>query len=388
MLINMADFKHLELKIIEPTFDSPLIDLVVELEHLRRKTLSGSTHPEIFFQLKNIFHTLESIGSARIEGNNTTISEFIETKIENRPIANENIQEIRNIELAMQYVDEYVKERGVTLDLIKDIHSKIVDKLSPPPKGEGDSTPGTYRDCKVYIKGAKHIPPETNFQVKEYMENLIDFVNNDDPPKYDLLKVALAHHRFMWIHPFSNGNGRTGRLFTYAMLLKQGFNVNIGRILNPTAVFCFDRNLYNTNLSLADSGNYKDVEKWCTYVLEGLKNEIDKIDNLSDYSYLKDKILVPAIKYSLEMKYINRQESKILNKAIELQSFQNSDIQEIFPKKLSPAISRMIRELKQKNMLQSEKNNYRKYYINFANNFLIRGIIKMLAKESFIPLKE
>ena len=88
------------------------------------------------------------------------------------------------------------------------------------------------------------------------------------------------------------------------------------------------------------------------------------------------------------MKYINRQESKILNKAIELQSFQNSDIQEIFPKKLSPAISRMIRELKQKNMLQSEKNNSRKYYINFANNFLIRGIIKMLAKESFIPLKE
>ncbi len=39
--------------------------------------MGGSTHPKIFFQLKRIFHTLKSIGSARIEGNNTTITDFI-----------------------------------------------------------------------------------------------------------------------------------------------------------------------------------------------------------------------------------------------------------------------------------------------------------------------
>jgi Fic family protein len=37
-------------------------------------------------------------------------------------------------------------------------------------------------------------------------------------PKYDLMKVALARHRFAWLHPFSNGNGRVVRLLTYAML--------------------------------------------------------------------------------------------------------------------------------------------------------------------------
>lgn len=384
----MTNFQHQELKLIHPGFDSYLTDLVLKLEHLRSKSLEGTTHPSIFFQLKNIFHTLESIGSARIEGNNTTIAEFIETKIDDRPIVNENIQEIRNIELAMQYVDEYVPERGITMDLIRDLHQKIVEKLSVPPKGEGDYTPGKFRDRPVSITGASHIPPESHFQVTELMEELIAFVNNSDPPKYDLLKVAIAHHRFMWIHPFTNGNGRTGRLFTYAMLIKQGFNVGIGRILNPTAVFCFDRNSYNEHLAYADSGSDFGLEKWCIYVLDGLNIEIDKIDKLANYEFLKETILSPALKHALEMKYINSNQFKILKKTIELQSIQNQDIQELFPKKQSQSISRMIRELRENKMLQSEENNSRKYHISFANNFLIRSIIKMLEKESFIPLKD
>ena len=70
------------------------------------------------------------------------------------------------------------------------------------------------------------------------MNELFDFINQDSGAKFDLLKTAIAHHRFVWIHPFGNGDGRTVRLFTYAMLIKLGFNVNVGRIINPTAVLC------------------------------------------------------------------------------------------------------------------------------------------------------
>ena len=79
--MSEAVFKHYDLKLVEPTFASALTDLIIELDHLRKKQLGGSTHPKVFFQLKHIFHTLESIGSARIEGNNTTIAEYIETKL-------------------------------------------------------------------------------------------------------------------------------------------------------------------------------------------------------------------------------------------------------------------------------------------------------------------
>ncbi len=76
-------FVDYPLRIIELNFSSPLTDVVMELEHLRRLQLSGDTPPAVFFQLKTIFHTLESLGSARIEGNHTTLADYIESKVEN-----------------------------------------------------------------------------------------------------------------------------------------------------------------------------------------------------------------------------------------------------------------------------------------------------------------
>ena len=70
------------------------------------------------------------------------------------------------------------------------------------------------------------------------------------------------------------------------MLVKQGFNVDIGRIINPTAVFCNNRDNYYNYLSLADSGTDENILKWCEYVLKGLKVEIEKIDRLLNFDYL------------------------------------------------------------------------------------------------------
>ena len=105
-----AAFLHYDLKLIEPSFDSELTDLIIELDYLRKKPLGGSTHPKVFFQLKHIFHTLESIGSARIEGNNTTIAEYIETKLAVNNKIPPNIKEIQNIEKAMAFIEENVKD--------------------------------------------------------------------------------------------------------------------------------------------------------------------------------------------------------------------------------------------------------------------------------------
>ncbi|MEI2694330.1 MAG: hypothetical protein V9E90_04610 [Saprospiraceae bacterium] len=94
--MSEAEFLHYELKLIEPVFGSALTDLIIELDYLRKKPLGGSTHPKVFFQLKHIFHTLESIGSARIEGNNTTIAEYIETKLAGSKKVPSSIKEIQN----------------------------------------------------------------------------------------------------------------------------------------------------------------------------------------------------------------------------------------------------------------------------------------------------
>jgi len=385
--MSEAKFVEYDLKLIEPAFNSSLTDLIIELDYLRKKPLGGSTHPKVFFQLKHIFHTLESIGSARIEGNNTTVAAYIETKLEDNQNVSSDIREIQNIEKAMEFIENNVVDYPINKMFLSELHKMIVDGLLPPPDGEGDRTPGAYRSFNLKINKSNHLPPDYLI-VNDYMSELLDFIDKKDSPKYDLLKAAIAHHRFVWIHPFGNGNGRTVRLFTYAMLVKTGFNVNVGRIINPTAVFCSNRNDYYEKLSKGDLGTDEGILEWCEYVLRGLKEEIEKIDKLSDYNYLKKEILLPSIIYSLERKYITDIESKILKRVIENQVMQASDLKDIFSGKVSAEISRQIKKLIDKKMLVPEIEGGRKYIIRFDNNFLLRGVIKTLDTKGFLPLRD
>lgn len=383
--MSEATFNHFDLKLIEPDFGSSLTDLIIDLDYLRKKQLGGSTHPKVFFQLKNIFHKLESIGSARIEGNNTTIAEYMETNLSDRKQFSEGIKEIQNIEKSMVFVEENIADYPISRALISEMHKMVVEDLMPPPQGEGDSTPGQFRQVNLEISKSTHKPPEW-LKVNEYMEELLDFINREDSPKYDLLKTAIAHHRFVWIHPFRNGNGRTVRLFTYAMLVKAGFNVNLGRIINPTAVFCSNRNDYYSYLSAADNGTRAGMLSWIEYVLKGLKEEIEKIDKLSDYEFLRKEILMPSINLSLERKYITDLEARVLKRAVDLQVISAADVKSNFPGKVDSEVSRQIRKLIDQKMLTQEKEGGRKYILRFDNSYLLRSIIQLLGDKGFLPI--
>lgn len=382
-----ATFKHYDLILLEPDFGSHLTDLIIELDYLRKKPLKGTTNPAVFFQLKSIFHILESIGSARLEGNRTTVAEYIEKRIEKKQLEDEKDTEIQNLEHAMAFIDRHIKTEKISRAFVSELHKRVVENLTPPEKGEGSRNPGEYRKMNLKITDSKHLPPDYT-QVNEYMHELIKFIGNEDPTKYDLLKTAIAHHRFTWIHPYDNGNGRTIRLLTYAMLVGQGFNVNVGRILNPTAIFCINRDKYNEALSWADSGTNEGILKWCEYVLSGLKNEIEKIDKLLDYEFLKAKILLPAISFALDREIITDLESKILRVAINKQIFMSSDIENLMPGKVYTQRSRVLKELRDKKMIAPKKPKSKKYTLRFDNNYLLRGIIKMLGEEGFIPIKD
>ena len=70
---------HHDLKLLNPSFDSSLVDILTELEHLRRYRLDdGSTITYILMSCE-IFSILESLSSARIEGNHTTLADYVES---------------------------------------------------------------------------------------------------------------------------------------------------------------------------------------------------------------------------------------------------------------------------------------------------------------------
>lgn len=375
---HKPEFREIPLKIISPSYDSSLTDLILELESLRRLDLRGSTPVETFRQIKAIFHTLESIRSARIEGNKTTIIEYIDNQLESNPKRTESIKEINNMENALEYIDENIHALLINRAFISELHKMVVNDLSD----EGSQNPGSYRNCLVKISKSELVPPPF-IAVPGYMEELFGFLGKADPPKYDLLKIALAHHRFAWIHPFDNGNGRTVRLFTYALLAKFGFHVDWERIINPTAVFCNDRERYYSALARADQGDDEGYFRWVEYMLSGLRKEIEKTDRLTNYDYIQREILLPAIAFCLEKNALNCQEARILELAIANQEISNSDIRKVFPKHIS-GISRIIWSLKEKGYLKPTPQNKHRYYANFIGNNLIRGIIFSLTKAGFL----
>lgn len=379
----MPVFSHHDLTLLNPAFDSPLVDVLTELEHLRRLQLRGSTPAQVFFQLKHIFHMLESLGSARIEGNHTTLADYVESKLEGtRQAPSDQLREMENIEAAMAYIEESIQPGdGLTEHFIRELHALTVKEL----EREGDDTPGAYRQKQVKISQSEHLPPEF-IQVPHYMQELVAFINENHPPKYDLIKVALAHHRFGWIHPFGNGNGRVVRLLTYALLIKYGFNVKTGgRVLNPTAVFCNDRDQYYAMLAHADTGAREGLEAWCIYVLQGILDELRKVDRLTDFGYLSDRILLPAIAYAKERELITAMEESVLLISAKSGVAKAADLAAAMPGMSAAQRTYQIKKLVERKMLQPIKEGARQYTIGFSNNYLMRGVVRALSNEGFIP---
>ncbi|WP_054176690.1 Fic family protein [Citrobacter sp. CtB7.12] len=378
----MAQFNHFELSLLNPSFDSPLVDTLTELEILRHLRLETDVHPILFAQLKAVFHMLESLGSARIEGNHTTLADYVESKVEGTQSSTDQLKEINNIEAAMEFIDEYLNDGDdITEYFIRELHSLAVAGLQQ----EGDRTPGAYRQHNVSIAQSDHLPPD-HIRVPDYMAELTAFINHADKPKYDLMKIALVHHRFGWIHPFGNGNGRTVRLLTYALLIKYGFNVQAGgRVLNPTAVFCNDRERYYAMLSLADKGTEQGLEEWCLYVLAGISSELKKVDQLTNHAFLSEKVLYPAIDFSSERGLINSLESKVLKRSVELGTIKAGDLRAVLPDLKPTQVTYQLGKLIERGLLQPVEEGARTYTAKFSNSYLIRGVIKVLREEGFIP---
>ena len=378
----MPRFAHHDLRLITPRFDSPLLDVLTDLEHLRRLRLEGTTPWPVFIQLKQVFHLLESLASARIEGNHTMLADYVETKVADGSPHGEQLREIENIERAMQQVeDTVVAGEPFAENWLRGLHATVVESLAR----EGDGNPGSYRTGAVRIAQADHLPPEA-VRIPEYMAQLVAFINRPDPPKYDLMKVALAHHRFAWVHPFGNGNGRVVRLFTYGLLIKYGFQVSAaGRLLNPAAVFCADRNRYYAMLAQADSGTDESLESWCTYVLAGVRDELNKVNRLADYGHLQSAILLPAVAHARARQWITPQEEMVLATTVKEGVVKSGDLETAMPGLNANQRTYQIRKLVEGGMLQPVSPGARQYSIGFTHNMLLRGVVHALSQEGFIP---
>ncbi len=365
-----------------PQYGPKLTSIINRLEYLRNHTTVSSTSRQVFIQLKHLLHITEALSSARIEGNHTTLAAFVEKCITNEQ--DEDMNEIMNLIEALNFIDKYINEIQIDRDFILELHKIVVNGLTR----EGDNRIGAFRNKNVTIAGSQHTPP-SHCDVNDLMRELLENINRNVDRYDELVKIALIHHRFVWIHPFSNGNGRTVRLLTYAMLCKEGYiEPNIFRLFNPTAIFAGNRSKYYDMLQLADNDTDEGLLAWCEYFLNGIKDEIEKTLRLSDSKFVNNKILLPAINRLNSAGILTTLEKNIMKRAVRKGVIKTSDITDLWDKDVAlSTTSNQIRKMCKAGYLTALKKGGCEYSLNFINNRLTRLVLEQMDKEGLLPIR-
>jgi fido (protein-threonine AMPylation protein) len=183
--------------------------------------------------------------SNAIEGNSLTLKETQIVVEEGMTIGGHSIREhleATNHAGAYDLLQQLTKRGApITLSIILELHALILHDLNP--------TAGHFRQQPVYVRGSDLVTPHHS-QVPELMRQWVAWVNetNDDHP---IVRAAIAHHGFVMVHPFEDGNGRSARLLLNMQLLRDGYA--------PAFLLRDWKGRYLAALGAADKGEYSPI---------------------------------------------------------------------------------------------------------------------------------
>jgi Fic family protein len=186
---------------------------------------SGTAHVSLE-GLARFLLRAESVASSRIEGLDAGTRRLVEAEAllaeggdgADR-VAVEVLGNIASMEAAVALGDE---ARDLTLRDLLGIHRVLMERTSTPELG------GVVREDQNWIGGSSYNPCSAVFvpppaeHVHGLLEDLMGYVNGDDHPA--LVQAAIAHAQFETIHPFADGNGRTGRALIHIILRRRGLS--------------------------------------------------------------------------------------------------------------------------------------------------------------------
>ena len=205
----------------------------------------------------------EAKDSSAIENIITTHDELYKSDVSAKQFANFAAKEVYSYAAALQNGYQKVKKTGLLVNNhILEIQQALVENSAGFRKLPGTVLKNDQTGEIVYS------PPQDESQIRLLMNNLEQFINDDTLSDADpLIKMAVIHHQFESIHPFYDGNGRTGRIINILYLVKLG--------LLDTPVLYLSRYI-NQNKSeyyrlLQTVRDQQEWEAWVLYILEGIE---------------------------------------------------------------------------------------------------------------------
>jgi Fic family protein len=201
-----------------------------------------------------------SYNSNGIEGNTLNLNETRIVLQDGMTVKGKSLREhleIANHHEAIDFVENIAqKKTGITEKNILRIHEIVMLKIEK-------EFAGRYRNGAVRIMGVNFIPPNP-LKVQLLMEELTNFINTNSLKLGDIEMAAILHHRFAWIHPFFDGNGRTVRLLMNLFLMRKGYP--------PAIILKNDRKKYYEALNYANNGSY---QKMFLLIAQAIERSLD-----------------------------------------------------------------------------------------------------------------
>lgn len=208
----------------------------------------------------------EAARSSEIEGTRATIIDVIKTEAQIESRFPQDVERILHYVRAMEHGLKRLETLPLSLRFIREIHEVLIENTADAP----GKTPGEFRTSQNWIGG--HSPGTSIFvppppaEMLRCLDDLERFLYSEDecPP---LIKAALAHAQFETIHPFLDGNGRTGRLLTTFYLCKLGMLER--PVLYLSEYFLNNRRAYYDSLNTYHQED-ADISGWLNFFLEGV----------------------------------------------------------------------------------------------------------------------
>jgi len=228
----------------------------------------------------------DAASSSQIEGTRATMIDAIEADAKVNNNIPEDVDDILHYVKALNYgikrvaVDDF----PVSLRFVRGLHSKLMSQA----RATHFADPGEFRKSQNWIGGtrpdnARFVPPPVN-AMQNSLSDLEKFLHADDST-LTIIKAAIIHAQFETIHPFLDGNGRTGRMLVTFYLWKQGFLEK--PVLFLSSYFKKYQKIYYEKLFGYHNGQIAD---WVDFFLDGvIEIANEAIDIVGKITQLREK---------------------------------------------------------------------------------------------------
>lgn len=205
----------------------------------------------------------EAKDSSAVENIVTTHDDLYKASLELKELQiPASTKEVLNYAEALKYGFEHIrKDKILTNNHIKDIQQKLENN-----NAGFRSVPGTT--LKNQNGEIVYTPPQNKVDVEHYMGNLQTFINNDTVSDLDpLIKMAIIHHQFESIHPFYDGNGRTGRIINVLYLVINDL-LDLPILYLSRYIISNKAEYYHLIQAVRETGDW---ESWILFILKGIE---------------------------------------------------------------------------------------------------------------------